>query len=254
MASPQLFDRKGRRQRWLRARIAEESYSRKLRQLARNVRSIFLGLEPDGTMASTQPLIRVLTRYADIIEPWATSVAKYMLADVNRRNEAAWKEHGRDIGRELGRVVRDTPVGAVYRGLLAEQVTLIQSIPLDAAERAQAMVQKGMLAGTRSTTIAKEILKQADIPLWRAKLIARTEVSKSSVALTQARAMAIGSVGYIWRTVGDADVRPEHKEMEGEYVRWDKPPSFKSEPTLGAYHAGCGPNCRCYPDPVLPDF
>ncbi len=205
-------------------------------------------------MSSTQPLIRVLEKYADIIEPWATAVGEYMLADVNRRNEKAWREHGQDIGRNLGAVIRNTPVGGVYRGLLKEQVTLIKSIPLDAAERAQAMVQKGMLASTRSTTIAKEILKQSDIPLWRAKLIARTEVSKSSVALTQARAMAIGSEGYIWRTVGDADVRPEHKAMNGKYVRWDNPPSFKTEPTLGAYHAGCGPNCRCYPEPQFPDF
>ena len=177
-----------------------------------------------------------------------------MLADVSRRNERAWAEHGRDIGRELGAVIRDTPVGGVFRALLRDQVGLIQSIPLDAAERVHASVQKGMLSGERSATLARSLSEQQSIPIWRAKLIARTEVSRASVALTRARAEAIGSKGYIWRTVGDADVRPDHKRMEGEFVPWGLPPSFPSEPTLGAYHAGAGPNCRCYPEPVLPDY
>lgn len=220
--------------------------------MAKQIKAIYQGFAPDGSLQSVTPLINALNSYAAIIEPWATSVAKYMLADVNRRNERAWRQHGQDIGRALTKELADTPVGGVFRQLLGEQVTLIKSLPLEAAERVHVMVQKGMLSSTRSTTMATEILKDADIPKWRAKLIARTETSRAAVTLTQVRAQAIGSEGYVWRTVGDPDVRETHQHMDGKYVRWDKPP--KTDKSLAPYHAGCGPNCRCYPEPVFPDF
>lgn len=175
-----------------------------------------------------------------------------MLADVSRRNEAAWAEHGREMGRELTRELRDAQVGTAWREMLAAQVTLIKSIPLEAAQRVHGMVQEGIAASTRSTGIAKEILKTEDAPLWRAKLIARTEVSRASSVLTQVRAEQMGSEGYVWRTSRDGDVRPTHEAMEGKYVRWDSPP--KTDAGLAPYHAGCGPNCRCWPDPVLPQY
>lgn len=180
------------------------------------------------------------------------SVSNYMIADVARRNEKAWRSHGEALGKGLRRTIEETPVGGVYRDLLTSQVGLIQSIPLQAAERVHEAVQENLFASTRSTELAKEILKTQDIPVWRAKLIARTETSRASTVLTQARATAIGSEGYIWRTSKDYDVRDTHKKMEGKYVRWDTPP--KTDESLAPYHAGCGPNCRCYPEPVLPDY
>lgn len=175
-----------------------------------------------------------------------------MLADVARRNEKAWQQAGNELGTELRHMIRDTPTGALFRSLLNEQVTLIKSLPRNAAIRAQRLVQEGMVQGRRSTDIAKDIMATGHVTASRAKLIARTEVSKASVALTQARAQAIGSDGYIWRTVGDSDVRDTHKAMEGKYVRWDKPP--KVDPGVAPYHAGAYVNCRCFPEPVLPEY
>lgn len=193
-----------------------------------------------------------LAAYAEVIGPWATTVGRYMLADVNRRNEQAWQEHGADIARGLRREIATAPTGQAFRVLLADQVDLIKSLPLKEAERVHAMVQEGMFFSTRSTTLAKQLLETSNVPIWRAKLIARTEVSRATVTLTQVRAQSIGSEGYIWRTSGDGDVRETHKEQDGKYIRWDSPP--KTDKGLAPYHAGCGPNCRCYPDPVLPDL
>ncbi|MGN5479510.1 phage minor head protein [Cupriavidus basilensis] len=60
--------------------------------------------------------------------------------------------------------------------------------------------------------------------------------------------MSIGSPGYFWRTSGDKDVRDSHRDMEGKFVEWDKPPTLDGM----TGHAGCFPNCRCYPEPALP--
>lgn len=222
--------------------------------IAKHIKHILDQVSDDGSLSSIKQVIKALTQYAELITPWAVAISKYMCADVARRNEKAWIEHGNEIGKSIRKVVEQTPVGAVLRESLGRQVPLIKSLPLEAAQRVHELVQDALPKGTRSTELAKEIMKSSSIPKWRAKLIARTEVSRLATELTQARARALGSEGYIWQTVGDFDVRPDHQHMAGKYVRWDNPPSFPNEPTLGPYHAGGGPNCRCWPRPVLPEF
>lgn len=248
------FDRKGKKNAWLNARNAETSYNSKLKKLARRIGDIIEDMAPDGTMKSAAPIIKVLNAYAKVIEPWAQSVATFMLRDVAARNEKAWIAHGEAMGKALRHTLRETPIGYEFQALLNENVDLITSLPRSAALRVQHQVQEGQLKSTRSSEIAKDILATGHVTESRARLIARTEVSRAAVTLTQVRAQALGSQGYIWRSQDDGRVRPEHKAMDGKYVRWDDPPSFPSEPTLGPYHAGCGPNCRCFPEPVLPDY
>jgi SPP1 gp7 family putative phage head morphogenesis protein len=108
---------------------------------------------------------------------------------------------------------------------------------------------RGLENSSRASEIVAEIKRTGDVSIGRAKLIARTETSRTASVMTQARAQRIGSTGYIWRTAHDSDVRGSHKHMNGEFVRWDSPPTL--DDMTG--HAGCLPNCRCYPEPVIPD-
>jgi len=139
--------------------------------------------------------------------------------------------------------------------LLKEQVDLITSLPREAAERVHELTLKNITSGMRPETLAKEILRTGDVTVSRAVLIAVTETSRTASLLTQVRAMNIGAEGYIWRTAKDADVRPEHRALEGKFVRWNDPP-IAGKGKGGAdqhYHAGQGPRCRCWMEPVLPD-
>lgn len=173
-----------------------------------------------------------------------------MLEDVNHRDRQAWQELAAEMSRELRREIREAPTGEVMRGLLDEQVSLIKSLPLDAAKRVHELTIKGLEDSTRASEIAKEIAASGQVTASRANLIARTEVARSASVLTQARAQNVGSEGYIWRTSGDSDVRHSHKQMNGKFVRWDSPPTLSDGTTT---HAGQIYNCRCYPEPVLPD-
>lgn len=244
-----LLDRKGLRARWLQARLAESSYNTRLRQVARQVGAIIKGFTPDGVLSDPGPVLKALNDYADLIQPWAKSVAYYMLADVGRRNEKAWKELGKDMGRALRVELEQAPTGMIYAALMQEQVDLITSLPKQAAQRVHQLTQTALTESSRASDIAKEILKTGAVTEARARLIARTEVARTASNLTQARARFAGSEGYIWRTSGDGDVRDTHRHMDGKYVAWDSPP--KTDKNLDPYHAGCGPNCRCYPEPVL---
>ena len=136
----------------------------------------------------------------------------------------------------------------VMKALLAEQVALIQSIPLEAAQRVHRLTLAGLEASTRFQEIAAEIRRSGEVAQSRSILIARTEVSRTATTLTQARAQSVESPGYTWTTSHDGTVRPSHKAMDGKFVAWDKPPTLDGM----TGHAGCYPNCRCFPLVVLP--
>ena len=172
-----------------------------------------------------------------------------MITDVNHQDRKAWAERTEEMAKALRDEILHADTGAAMRGLLAEQVTLIKSIPLDAAKRVHELTLQGIEDATRANEIAKEIQRSGEVATSRAQLIARTEVSRTAATLTEARAKATGSEGYIWRDSGDKTTRHSHHLMNGKYVRWDSPPTL--DKLTG--HAGCLPNCRCWPEPVIPD-
>jgi SPP1 gp7 family putative phage head morphogenesis protein len=132
--------------------------------------------------------------------------------------------------------------------LLCKEAGLIQSLPLEAADRAAEIARDALASGERAEDLAKRITALGNVSESRARVIARTEVSKAGTALTKARAEDIGSSGYIWRTARDGATRPSHRAMEGKFVKWDEPQLLDGM----TGHAGEFPNCRCYPEPVIP--
>jgi len=204
---------------------------------------------PPGDPAVLPTIEQLLQRYAEALTPWAERTAAEMLTEVNRRDESAWMQNAADLSRALRQEIRTAPTGATMQALMAEQVTLIKSIPLDAAQRVHKLTIEGIEDSTRASEISKAIQASGDVAKSRADLIARTEVARTASTLTEARALHVGSPGYFWRTSGDGDVRESHREMEGKFVAWNDPPTLDGMKG----HAGQFPNCRCYPEPVIPE-
>lgn len=229
---------------------AEAAYARKLKGIARQVGELADGFNPTNVSAIDE-LVRVLKFYAQAIAPWARATAASMLADVLMRDERAWVRKGQEMGRELRKEIAMAPLGGTYREMLDLQVNLITSLPLDAAERAQGFARETIFTGQRAAYVAEQIKKTGHVTAFRAKMIARTEVARAASALMQVRAEHIGSTGYIWRTVGDSDVRPSHKKLDGKFIEWAHPPLC--DPPDYYAHAGQIFFCRCWPDPVLPE-
>lgn len=216
--------------------------------------------------ADLQRLEDLLNAYAGIIEPWARNTATRMLADVSRRDEKAWMEHSSEIGKGLREEIAQAPTGQTMKALLDDQVRLIKSLPLQAAIRVHELAVEAVTTGNRGADLIKMIMATGEVAQSRAELIARTETARATTTLTQARAQWIGSEGYIWRNVGDADVRPafgtknfsalntlargSHRKLEGTYHRWDEPPIAGEKGERA--HPGCIYNCRCYPETVFP--
>ena len=207
---------------------------------------------PPGDPAVLPTIEQLLQRYAEALTPWAERAAAEMLSEVNRRDEQAWMLQAKDLSRALRLEIRTAPTGAAMQALMAEQVGLIKSIPLDAAQRVHKLTIEAIEDSNRASEISKAIQASGDVAKSRADLIARTEVARTASTLTEARALHVGSPGYFWRTAGDGDVREDHRELEGKFIRWDDPP-IADKRTGRRAHAGCIYGCRCYPEPVIPE-
>lgn len=137
-----------------------------------------------------------------------------------------------------------------------ENALLIRTLPNDTANKVVEDIYGEGLQGLRSSEIAKHIRKYTDQHARAsAKLIARTETSKTMSALTEARSKNLNLNWYVWRTEQDGDrVRPSHRIMEGVLVNFSDPPSpeqLAGLPSVGTYHAGNIWNCRCYEEPLI---
>lgn len=224
------------------SRAAESRYERQLTNVAGQVGRIM------RSGGSPEAIERTLREYAALVEPWARQSAANMLLGVDRKNVKAWRGMAGKMGLDMKRLIEGPGIGRAVQERIDANVALIRSIPFGEAEKVAAMVRENLSAGSRADDLAKRIADESGASLARARTIARTEVSKAQTALTQARAASVGSTGYIWRTARDGDTRPSHRNMEGVFVPWDEPPTIDGMKG----HAGEFPNCRCYPEPVIP--
>lgn len=236
------MDRKATSRPFLKARKVERFYANTLLRLARHIDDIV------KAMGTSEQLEGTLRRYAETITPWAAAVGEKMVLEVSARDLQDWNEISKEVGRGLQREITSTPVGNIIRERMAEQVTLIKSIPLGAAQRVHELAVQAVVEGRRSTDFVDEIMRIGGASKSRARLIARTEVGRASTEFTKARAAVAGSTHFIWRTVGDSDVRASHRRLDGRMFRWDDPP--ECDPGIHAL-PGAVFNCRCIPEPIL---
>jgi SPP1 gp7 family putative phage head morphogenesis protein len=241
------------RRRWSSARRAETQYGAMLRRVARHIDDIVRGIfNPDNPDDPGWSAIEAALRlYERTIEPWAHAASSRMLADVGRRDAAAWHQLGQQVNRALKREIATTPTGPAWTELQASQVHLIKSLPREAAERVHRLSEEAVVGGKRWTEVAQAVLDQGDVSRSKANLIGRTETARAASNLQAIRAQHVGSEYFQWMTSGDADVRPLHRKIGREHggvYRWDDPPILDDgKPGL----PGTIWNCRCIAAPIV---
>lgn len=226
---------------FLPSKAAERSYERSLRSLATRIAGILKHNSPRE--AET-----ILREYAAAIEPWARQSAANMLQGVERDNADKFRRLTSRMGYDMRAFLGGDAVGRAVAARIEANTSLIKSLPLEAALKAGELAHESLITGMRAEDIAARLHGIGGATMSRVKVIALTEVSKASTALTRARAEGVGGEGYVWRSVRDGATRPSHRAMEGKFVKWAEPPTLDGM----TGHAGEFPNCRCYPEPVIP--
>ena len=201
------------------------------------------------------------TNYFASFTQTAASRMVTMLTSSNHRTwleAAAESSRGRLIYEGLQREMRG-PVGMAVQALIDENARLISTFPLKIAEQVNRHIFTESQKGRTSEQITGDLLKQfTQVARGRIKLIARTEVSKASTALTRVRSESLGLPAYIWKSSEDQRVRPSHRFMSkdgGVIVFFSDPPLPEAlihvKTTLHPGNAGDFPNCRCYCRTIL---
>lgn len=204
----------------------------------------------DGSQASADKTARMLVDYSDVISDWAEMAGRKMFSQVEREEWNQWRSVSEEIAAGLRDVVGNTPVGHVAQDIVYRQIQLMKSLPLEAADRVKDIQERAIQAvinGERPDQLYEMIMDSGDVAASRAQLIARTEVGRATGALTRVRALSVGSEGYWWRIEGSG-TRDSHRRMKDKFVRWDNPPTLDGM----TGHAGCLPNCKCWPDVQIP--
>jgi SPP1 gp7 family putative phage head morphogenesis protein len=229
---------------------AERQFNSYLRRVAEHVGHMINGFEA-GNIELLPTLTQLLRAYADALTPWAVSTSKRMLEEVNSRDKDSWRSLGTKISRQLRHDLMETNVGTVLRQLMGEQVTLIKSLPIEAAQRVHDLTIKGLEDSRRAKEFADMIRASGEVTASRATLIARTEVARTASILAQTRATGAGLTHYRWQTSEDADVRKGHQAMQGKICSYANPPAVNENGRIMRHHPGQIWNCRCWAEPIV---
>ncbi|HGJ5876706.1 MAG TPA: phage head morphogenesis protein [Arsenophonus sp.] len=170
-----------------------------LSKVAREIGNI-INQRYDGSNESVLKIQQALDDHSELIDSWARRVATRFIETVSRDNDRMWQRNSRAMSRELKQLITQAPVGHVMQSIVHEQVKYIKSLPIDAADRVydiQNRTIEAVVNGERPEYFTEMVAQSGQVAASRAKMIARTELGRATQALTQARAIAIGSTGYI---------------------------------------------------------
>lgn len=127
-------------------------------------------------------------------------------------------------------------------GWVSENTALIKSLPTRLHPELEGIVRRGVMNGQSVKDIKDQIKSRYGVTDYRAKLIAQDQTLKLNADLTRYRLQSVGVERYVWRTVQDSRVRPEHADRNGETYSWKE--------GAGGEHPGQPVRCRCRAEAV----
>jgi SPP1 gp7 family putative phage head morphogenesis protein len=242
---------------WMPKRRIELTYQRNLRTIMKKLEK---ELKNKNDLIS---ILRTLRKFMNSEEfnRYAYATAKKMVTSVFTDAGKTWRtaanvnSKGRQIYEALKQEINSSPIGLSIKDQIERNATLIKSMPERIRSEITNIVARESFEGRRASDIAEDLQSRfPEMLKAKADLIARTETSKTSTALTKARCDNLSIKAYIWRTSEDGRVRDSHNKMDDVIIFWSNPPSpelLAKEKFAGYYHAGNIYNCRCYPEPII---
>lgn len=242
---------------WAPKRRIEKNYLRSLREVVDYLKEAIKDIQDPYDIVRVLRTAVNAPKFARYAEAASGMMVTQLFTDAGRtwRQAARVNSSGRAIYEALMKEMQSPVGGEVYRQI-QRNAGIISTLPGGIADQVTEYIARETFKGRRASDIAAEIITMfPERTKAKAELIARTEVSKTSTALTRARAENIGLDWYEWRTSEDQRVRPSHELMAGVLVRWSDPPSPEKlsggKKRASPYHAGEIYNCRCYPAPLI---
>lgn len=211
---------------WAPRLMIEKRYARSIRKVMEAFEATLAAYDnPDDVWVA-------LKNYAasEAFKRAAEDIAMKMVTQLFADGNKTWREAAREgsMGKEIYKALQQElagPTGTVYYNLIYQNASLIKTLPGNIAEQVTSYVAREQQKGRRAEEIAQDIQRMfPEKTKANAQMIARTEVSKASTALTRARCDDLGINWYVWRTSEDQRVRDSHRKMDNVLISWRDPP------------------------------
>lgn len=182
----------------------------------------------------------------------AQKIADDMVNKTRRRTRASFLSAFRNANMTV-KMKSTRAMNDVVGALIAENVSLIKSIPQRYFDDVTALVQRHASMGKDLKSLEEELVSRYDVTQKRAKFIARDQSDKASEAIKRTECSDLGITEGIWVHVpGTKTARATHMRMNGKRFKLDE----------GLYDADVGkkvltgqlPGCRCTYRAVIPDL
>lgn len=165
---------------------------------------------------------------------YAITTSAFQRAQLARQVKAA-------IGVDI--VASDRRIPTMIEHFVGENVSLIKSLGEKSLGDIEKAVTRAFTSGTRAETVTGDVEDRYGISERHARLIARDQIGKLNGQINASRQQELGVTKFVWRTMEDEKVRPEHAVLDGRTFSYDDPPSegIPGEPICD----------RCYAEPVF---
>lgn len=187
-------------------------------------------------------------RWLDRFAEYAPKIAEVYVKSMFTTSDAAFRQSLKDAGWAVD--FRMTPaMRDAYDAVLAENVSLIKSIPAQYLTQVEGVVSRSYSAGRDLGAMVKDLEKLYRPAKDRAALIARDQSNKANTVVNRTRQMDLGITEAIWQHSHAGKVpRQDHVAADGK--KYNIAEGCKIS---GKYiWPGEEINCRCTSRPVLP--
>lgn len=189
---------------------------------------------------------RWVKKFDDMAVKIATKFTESGRKSTDSAFKSALKDAGWSVEFQMTPVMRD-----VVNATIADNVSLIKSIPSQYLTQVEGIVMRGYVAGRDLKMISDELQERYGKTKDRAAFIALDQSNKLTAAVTQARRVELGLFEAEWQhSGGGKEPRPSHVKAGKEKKRFDV--------RVGCYIdgeyilPGQKPRCRCSSKTVLP--
>lgn len=201
---------------------------------------------------SEDRFFRVMKRLDDLLRKWLpekiadkvklTDLFSTRIFDVDKQIRKSLK--GITVQPELSEKNKKE----IAAGYSENMKLYIKDWTADEIKRLRKLVMKQAMSGERIDDLAQKINDRYGVSKRKAEFLARQETALLMAEFKKTRYVEAGSDGYYWTCVKGSPshpVRPMHKALDGQYIKWSSPPVVNDKGDRK--HAGCDYNCRCTP-------
>jgi SPP1 gp7 family putative phage head morphogenesis protein len=154
-------------------------------------------------------------------------------------------------GLSLGTRSFEGPERDIIKASVAENVSLIKSIPEKYLGGVEQAVYRSITTGNGLQDLVPYLKKSGDLTLARARMIAHDQTTKITNNMTRERMVKLGVQEYEWLHIPSNRPRHYHQNvLNGKIFRYDDPPII-DEDTGERGIPGQLINCHCLQRPVI---